>query len=101
MAVLLTVAPEPQYGLQIIRHLAESTDLVMTEGTIYPILARLAREGLLASEWVADEAPHPRKYYRLTARGRVRLQQMCREFREFTAKIDRLMEPIGERNAVE
>lgn len=90
MAVLLTVASEPRYGLDIIRRL-EFTDLVLTEGTIYPLLARLAREGLVSAEWVSDQAPHPRKYYRLTAAGRARLNQMCREFRSFTGRIERLI----------
>ena len=90
LAVLLAVAPEPRYGLEIIRQL-EFTNLVLTEGTIYPLLARLAREGLVSSEWVSDEGPHPRKYYKLTARGRARLNQMCREFRTFTGKIERLI----------
>lgn len=90
MAVLLTVADGPRYGLEIIRQL-DFTDLVLTEGTIYPLLARLAREGLVSAEWVSDEGPHPRKYYRLTARGRARLNQMCREFRSFTGRIERLI----------
>lgn len=90
LAVLLAVAPGPRYGLEIIRHL-DFTDLVLTEGTIYPLLARLAREGLVTAEWVSDEGPHPRKYYKLTSRGRARLTQMCREFRAFTAKIERLI----------
>lgn len=90
MAVLLTVAGEPRYGLEIIRQL-DFTDLVLTEGTIYPLLARLAREGLVSAEWVSEEAPHPRKYYRLTARGRARLNQMCREFRSITGRIERLI----------
>lgn len=90
MAVLLTVADEPRYGLEIIRQL-DFTDLVLTEGTIYPLLARLAREGLVSAEWVSDEGPHPRKYYRLTARGRARLNQMCREFRSFMGRIERLI----------
>ena len=98
MAVLLSVADGPRYGLQIIRHLEELTDLVITEGTIYPILARLAREGFVVFEWVADEAPHPRKYYRLTPKGRTRLAQMCREFRQFTAKIHLLMGSVGDRS---
>jgi PadR family transcriptional regulator PadR len=92
MAVLLAVAQGPRYGLEIIRHLEQFTDLVITEGTIYPILARLAREELLASEWVSDEAPHPRKYYRLTPQGRRRLDRMCQEFKDFTAKIQNLMD---------
>ena len=73
LAVLLTVASGPRYGLEIIRHLQEFTDLVLTEGTIYPLLSRLARDGFLTSEWVAGEAPHPRKYYRLTEAGKAQL----------------------------
>ena len=91
MAVLLSVAGGPRYGLEIIRHLEEFTDLVLTEGTIYPLLSRLSRDGFLAAEWVSNEAPHPRKYYRLTPAGRGRLTSMCREFQVFTSKIERLM----------
>ena len=47
LAILLAVTPTPRYGLEIIRYLQESTDLVVTEGTIYPILARLTRNGLI------------------------------------------------------
>jgi PadR family transcriptional regulator PadR len=101
MAVLLSVVSGPRYGLQIIKHLEAFTDLVLTEGTIYPLLARLAREGLLTSYWVSDEAPHPRKYYRLTPRGRAQLGQMCREFRDFTSKIHRLIDTTRDRNGAE
>jgi PadR family transcriptional regulator, regulatory protein PadR len=92
LAVLLVVAPGSRYGLEIINHLEAFTDLVVTEGTIYPLLGRLTREGLLSSEWLSDEAPHARKYYRLTAAGRRRLDEMCIQWREFTAKIDRLIQ---------
>ena len=91
LAILLTVAQMPRYGLEIIRHLGESTDLVVNEGTIYPILGRLTREGLLAAAWVADEAPHPRKYYELTARGRRVLDEMLRDWTAFADKIGRLI----------
>ena len=47
LAILLTVSTGPRYGLAIIQHLHAFTDLVVTEGTIYPILGRLTREGLL------------------------------------------------------
>jgi PadR family transcriptional regulator PadR len=91
LAILLTVSSGPRYGLAIIQHLEAFTDLVITEGTIYPILGRLTREGLLESEWVEGEAPHPRKYYRLTRIGGKRLATMKAEWRVFVDKIERLM----------
>ena len=91
LAILLTVSAGPRYGLAIIQHLEAFTDLVVTEGTIYPILGRLTREGLLDAYWVEEEASHPRKYYRLTRRGGRRLRTMKAEWRVFTDKIERLM----------
>jgi PadR family transcriptional regulator PadR len=91
LAILLAVSSGPRYGLSIIQHLEAFTDLVITEGTIYPILARLTREGVLAAEWVEGEAPHARKYYRLTRLGVKRLTDMKAEWREFSDKIGRLM----------
>ena len=91
LAILLSVSSGPRYGLAIIQHLEAFTDLVVAEGTIYPILGRLTREGLLASKWVDDEAPHPRKYYELTRIGTTRLAEMTRAWREYVRKIDRLM----------
>lgn len=91
LAILLAVAPGPRYGLDIIQHLESFTDLVVAEGTIYPILARLAREGLLQATWVDGEAPHPRKYYALTRAGSARLTDMKAAWRAFVGKIDRLM----------
>lgn len=95
LAILLAVAASPRYGLAIIRHLEEYTDLVVTEGTIYPILARLTRDGALEAEWVADEGPHPRKYYRLTGKGRRNLDLMMAHWETFTTKIDRLVRSAG------
>jgi len=91
LAILLTVSAGPRYGLAIIQHLEAFTDLVVTEGTIYPILGRLTREGLLDAKWVDDEAPHPRKYYSLTRLGQKRLADMKAEWRAFVEKIGRLM----------
>lgn len=95
LAILATVAPGPRYGLQIIKHLEAFTDLVVTEGTIYPILGRLAREGLLSATWNASEGPHPRKYYKLTVAGRRVLAEMTGHWREFIDKIERLLDAAG------
>ena len=90
LAILLTLARGPRYGLEIIRHLEDSTDLVVTEGTIYPILARLSRDEMLAAEW-REEGAHPRKYYRLTPRGRRRLTEMTGLWEDFAGKLARLI----------
>jgi len=99
LAILLTVSAGPRYGLAIIQHLEAFTDLVVTEGTIYPILGRLTREGLLEAEWVEGEAPHARKYYRLTQRGAKRLREMKDEWRTLAGKIARLMAASEERHS--
>jgi PadR family transcriptional regulator PadR len=91
LAILLAVSTGPRYGLAIIQHLDAFTDLVVTEGTIYPILGRLTREGLLAAEWVEGEAPHARKYYRLTRPGTKRLAEKKDQWREFVGKIGHLI----------
>ncbi len=90
LAILLTLAGGPRYGLEIIRHLEDSTDLVVSEGTIYPILARLSRDGLLEAEW-REEGVHPRKYYRLSPRGRRRLADMTVLWEDFAGKLSRLI----------
>lgn len=95
LAILLSLAPGTKYGLEIIRHLEDTTDLVVAEGTIYPILGRLTRDGVLASTWTADEGPHPRKYYRLTERGRRRLRYMTEHWRDFAQKMERLLAAAG------
>jgi PadR family transcriptional regulator len=95
MAVMLAVAAGPRYGLEIIKHLDEERDLALPQGTIYPLLARLTRDGLLEAEWRPTE-PHPRKYYTLTTRGRRALTAMCDEWRTFAAKMARLMTEAGE-----
>jgi PadR family transcriptional regulator PadR len=95
-AILLAVSPGPKYGLAIIQYLERFTDLVVSEGTIYPILGRLTRDELLHAWWVEDEAPHARKYYRLTPAGKRRLTEMKAEWSAFTGKITRLIQAAEE-----
>ena len=91
LAIMLVVAARRSYGLQIIRELESATDLVVTEGTVYPILARLTRDGLLEAEWDATEASHPRKYYDLTKKGERVLGEMTAHWDDFARKLDRLV----------
>jgi PadR family transcriptional regulator, regulatory protein PadR len=90
LAILLTLAGSTRYGLEIIRHLETETDLVVAEGTIYPILARLTRDKLLEAQW-REDAAHPRKYYRLTPLGRDRLRDMTMAWEAFAGKMASLV----------
>jgi PadR family transcriptional regulator PadR len=90
LAVLLALAPRPSYGLEIIRQL-EFADLVLTEGTIYPLLARLEREAMLTAEWIDGGGPRPRKYYQLTPAGRTRMKKMAHEFRAIAGGMERMI----------
>jgi PadR family transcriptional regulator, regulatory protein PadR len=94
MAILAALWKGRGYGLEIIRQLESQSQLVLAEGTIYPILNRLKADGLLNSEWVEAEAGHPRKYYSLTSTGRERLRTMSEAWTEFSRGLGRLIAPV-------
>lgn len=94
MAALASLWHGPLYGLEIIRFLSERSQLVLAEGTIYPILNRLKAEAMLTSEWVEAEAGHPRKYYFLTPAGRQRLRLMAEAWVDFSRGVGNLIEPV-------
>jgi PadR family transcriptional regulator PadR len=94
LAVLASLWSGRLYGLEILRRLEDGSSLAMPEGTVYPLLSRLKDEGLVEAEWVEGEAGHPRKYYRLTARGRRQALQMQRSWSGFAAGLERLLAPL-------
>ena len=94
LVILASLWKEKLYGLDIIRRLEAHSELLVSEGTIYPILGRLKRDGFVDAEWVESDAGHPRKYYWLTPSGRRRAAAMARHASTFLARIDSLIEPI-------
>lgn len=94
LAILASLWNGRLYGLELLRVLEKESDLVLTEGTVYPLLSRLRNEGLLDAEWVEAELGHPRKYYRLTSIGRRRAVAMARIWSRFSAKVDGLLKPL-------
>ena len=79
------------YGYEILQRLARADNLAITESTVYPILARLAKQGLLAVRVAPSPSGPPRRYYRLTDTGRARLSEMGRYWRHLTAAVDGLL----------
>ena len=101
MAVLASLWRGRLYGLEILRVLERDSSLVLSEGTIYPILNRLRTEGLVQSEWVEADAGHPRKYYELTGTGRDRTTHMAETWTEFSSGLGYLIEPVLNKKKVE
>src|SRR5580692_8920059 len=85
LAMLAALWEGRLYGLEILRRLESDSDLIVAEGTVYPLLTRLKALGLIESEWVESDSGHPRKYYWLTASGRQRALEMARLWRRFSA----------------
>jgi PadR family transcriptional regulator PadR len=94
LAILACLWEKRLYGLEILRGLEENSNLVLAEGTVYPILARLKEEGLLQSEWVEADAGHPRKYYWLTGPGRQKVVSMAQFWNSFAANLNGLLKPV-------
>jgi PadR family transcriptional regulator PadR len=94
LAILASLRDEKLYGLEILRRLEDATDLVVAEGTVYPILNRLKADGLVETKWVEGDAGHPRKYYWLTPAGRSRAAAMARYASGFLGSIGRIIAPL-------
>ena len=95
LAVLASLWDGRLYGLEILRRLATDSDLIVGEGTVYPLLNRLKAVGLVASECVESDSGHPRKYYRLTPPGRRRALEMSRIWTRLSASMDDLLTPLN------
>lgn len=90
--LLKIIAAEKVYVADILRQLSE-TEFATQEGTLYPLLSKMRREGLLDYEWKESEAGPPRKYYELTAKGREQL----RDLTEYWQKISGTVKSLGPR----
>lgn len=71
--------------------LGEVDGLVTTEGTIYPLLARLRREGLVETSWQESESGPPRRYYKSTADGRRALEAFTADWERFRNSVDTVL----------
>jgi PadR family transcriptional regulator PadR len=80
LAVMGVLYHGRHYGYSLVRVLSESGSISLKEGTIYPILARLDRDGLVHSEWLESDQGPPRKYYSLTGTGRNLFDELSQEF---------------------
>jgi PadR family transcriptional regulator, regulatory protein PadR len=83
---LKIVAGGKVYVADMLQRLS-ATEFATQEGTLYPLLSKMRREGLVDYEWQESSAGPPRKYYKLTAKGRSQLAELNDYWKEINATI--------------
>jgi PadR family transcriptional regulator PadR len=89
--VLALLRDRPRYGFDLVRELSEAGGLLTSEGTIYPLLARLRRDGLVVTSWQESGSGPPRRYYALTDDGRASVSGFQVEWIRFRDGVDRVL----------
>lgn len=92
LAILALLRSEELYAGEILARLSALPGLNAPSGTVYPLLNRLARAGLLLTTWRESAAGPPRKYYRLSGAGSDQLESLTRAWRTLSTSLTRLME---------
>src|SRR6516162_626352 len=87
--ILTIVSADKVYVADMLDRL-RATEFATQEGTLYPLLSRMRREGLVDYEWQESSAGPPRKYYALTPRGRAQLGRLDDYWQELNSTITRL-----------
>lgn len=90
--VLALLERRAHYGFELVQELSRAGGLLISEGTIYPLLSRLRREGLVETEWQESTSGPPRKYYRLTQLGSETLEQYHQQWRLFQDAVNDIVE---------
>jgi PadR family transcriptional regulator PadR len=86
--VLSLLAGRERYGLDIARELTHDGVLMSSEGTLYPLLARLRRAGWVSTSWRESTEGPPRRYYSLTSAGAAVLEAFRPAWKLFRDAVD-------------
>lgn len=94
LCLLALLAKEDKYGFQILHELRDRSNgfFDLKEGTLYPALRRLEERGFVKGHWTERERGVPRKYYRLTDRGRTALREALAIWDAMTRGAERVLE---------
>lgn len=93
LLILKTLEAAPNHGFGITQHIQTVSGglLAVEEGSLYPALHRLEKEGMLASEWSTTPAGRQARFYRLTSPGRKRLAKARDQWAETAKGVNRLL----------
>jgi PadR family transcriptional regulator PadR len=89
--VLALLRDGERYGVELVRALGEDDGLEISEGTLYPLLSRLRRDGVVETVWQESPSGPPRRYYALSDHGRAALADFTSEWVRFRDSVDSLL----------
>src|SRR5690242_8441974 len=87
--ILKIIASDKVYVADMLRRLS-TTEFATQEGTLYPLLSKMRREGAVDYDWQESDAGPPRKYYKLTAKGKAQLGELNEYWKDINATINQL-----------
>src|SRR3989449_1776151 len=87
--ILKIISADKVYVADMLKRLS-ATEFATQEGTLYPLLSKMRRDGLLDYEWRESDAGPPRKYYKLTAKGKSQLTELNEYWKSINATINQL-----------
>jgi PadR family transcriptional regulator PadR len=98
LLLLRLVRERRSYGYELASDLHERSGgwIDLKEGTLYPVLYRLEDQGLIAAEWDPPARGVPRKYYKITAKGRKQLDELTESWRAWVRVVNTVLEGAGE-----
>ena len=89
--VLALLRDEALYGFDLVRRLGQVQGLLTSEGTIYPLLSRLRRDGLVTTSWQESPSGPPRRYYTASPDGQRALDAFVADWQQFRDSVDSLL----------
>lgn len=89
ICVLTLISKKDMYGYEIVQNI--SNVIEVNEGTIYPILRRLTKEGYFETYILESNEGPARKYYKITAEGMANLNKLTKEWKEFVKAVNTLL----------
>jgi PadR family transcriptional regulator PadR len=96
-SVLLIIGAEPTYAVDILKQLKKA-NLLVVEGTLYPLLSRLKTQGLVTYAWEESKNGPPRKIYRITDQGHVVLKKLELSWKALDTIVNTLIKQYAKSN---
>jgi PadR family transcriptional regulator PadR len=94
LCLLAVIEEQPAYGYEMTKRLRERGLFIVGEGSIYPLLGRLERDGLVQTHRAPSDGGPPRKYYRTSGKGQRALARGVAEWRAVRDAVDGVLRPI-------